>query len=162
MLGTPNNSTMINLATFLSGWGDHKSKVEAMSAEIGELKEILSAEAMGKTELAVEVQKLNVSLADKDAKLSASDLKVADLEGKVSTLEASVEAEKLRADGAEAAASIKLGAELGAKAGVPIGAAPSADASKDKPDFKALRGLDKVVAIERYEASQRAIKPQSN
>lgn len=161
MLGTPNKIKM-NLSTFLSGWGDHKSKVDAMSAEIGELKQLLSAEATGKTELATEADSLRTQLADKEAKLSASNLKVADLEGKVSTLEASVEAEKLRADGAEAAASIKLGAELGAKAGVPIGSAPSADASKDKPDFKALRGLDKVVAIERYEASQRAIKPQSN
>jgi regulator of replication initiation timing len=161
MLGAP-NSIKMNLSQFLSGWGDHKSKVESMSAEIGELKQLLSAEATGKTELATEVETLRAQLAKKDTDLSAANAKVVELEGKVTALGASVASEKQRADGAEAAASIKLGAELGAKTGVPIGSAPASEASKDKPDFKALRGLDKVVAIEKYEAAQRGIKPQSN
>lgn len=125
------------------------TELEAASAKTVELEAALNE---GATKLA-EIELLKGEITGLRSQVSTEMQISSDLKAKL----ASATAE------AEAAASIKIGTVIGAMSGVPAASAPSIDTtSKDGPNIEGLRGLDKVVAIERWEAAQRKNSPGKN
>jgi len=156
----------MNLPTFLSWFSSNQkgledvisrnaeltAQIEKITVEDTAATKALEAEIAGlRTQVDAEKQFASVAIAE--AKKLADQ--VADMSLKLADAEA-------KAAGAEAAAAIKVGTAIGATMGIPAALAPSVEATKDKPDFSSMRGLDKVVAIERWETAQRKNSPGKN
>jgi Tfp pilus assembly protein PilO len=112
------------------------SELEASEAKVAELEAALNQGA-------AKIEELE-SLKESSAALSA----------KASDLETQLAAAKTEAARAYSRASTELAAKVGDTVGVKIDEVDSTPKA-DKPDFAKLRGLEKVIAIEKYEASIR-------
>ena len=149
---------MANVLEKIRAFDGHLTEIATLKARISELESV-SAKATeleaalneGATKLA-EIEPLNAEIAGLRSQISAELQISTDLKAKLATATAE----------AEAAAAVRVGTQIGATMGVPVSAAPGAGATDDKPNFSALRGLEKVVAIEKWETEQRKNSQSKN
>lgn len=151
MLGEPNIYNMANVLDKIRAYDGHLTQISSLEARIKELEsgatrqvELETALNEGATRLA-ELEPLKAEVAGLRQQLSAEQSSVLDLTEKLKTAKAE----------AEAAASIRIGTQIGATMGVPAAAAPAAGSTQgSRPDFSKLKGIDKAVAVERWEIQQ--------
>lgn len=144
----------MNLLQFLSGWPANQAKIDSLATEISALRQSLTAESTSKTALEAEITGLRSQLSAEQAINLELKTKADVAEQKAASLTEQVAAAEQKAATAEATAAIKVGTAIGATMGVPVALAPGANASGDKPNFSTLRGIEKVIAIEKWEAEQ--------